>query len=578
MPGALLLALAWMTATGPAQSQTGLATVGGVGAPGSSWTTDRYGAFYHQSVSGETFSSSAVGDITGDGRPEIVAGYPDGNIYAWDTGGRRVLKFFTGPGAVQSSPTLVDINGDGVADVLTANTAGDVVAVTGTGKVVFKQHDNCKSFCGIFGTPTVADLNQDGKRQVVASSWDQYVYAWNLDGSMAPGFPYFTGDTIWSSPSLGDIDGDGWVEIIVGGDCDGVQGQRCYPQRGGYVFAIRHDGKAQPGWPRFIPNQVVWSSPAITDLDGNGSQDVVVGTGTMMDGGHLVYALDGAGRDLPGWPAPTGGRVMGSPAIGDINADGKNDVVVPAEDGRIYAFDRGGRLLPGWPQCNANNRGACPVTLHGSVALADIDSDNRLDVVAGGEQWMRVFAGDGKLKFEGGTKSGTTPLTAPPTVASIDGKAWIVQTASFVEGNSPSLGAVWVWTTGKPLGPAPWPTFKQNMARTGTAIALPTVGRPEGGGAAPAKAPPRASPPRARGRAGPTAAPGNATTTVTEESTTSTTEESTTTTEVASGPRRLSDDDGGRSLSPIAAGAAIASLATVGGALFRRWRMGGLTP
>src|SRR5437899_66235 len=92
------------------------------------WTTDRFAQFYGKSITGEMFSSAVVGDITGSGRSAIVAGYPDGNVYAWNAAdGARLLKFSTGTGAVQSSPALVDLNNDGVLDILAANTAGDVV-------------------------------------------------------------------------------------------------------------------------------------------------------------------------------------------------------------------------------------------------------------------------------------------------------------------------------------------------------------------------------------------------------------------------------------------------------------------
>jgi hypothetical protein len=167
---------------------------------------------------------------------------------------------------------------------------------------------------------------------------------------------------------------------------------------------------------------------------------------------------------------------MGSPAVGDIDNDGALDVVVPAEDGRIYAFDRRGHTLPGWPQCNASDRNACPVVAHGSVVLADILGEGRPQVINGGEQWMRVFGADGQLRIELETKGGTAPLSASPTVAAVDGTAWIFQTAGFSPDPTPTpqLGGVWAWRSSQALGQAPWPTFKQNMARIGSPVAPPT--------------------------------------------------------------------------------------------------------
>jgi len=578
-----LLAACVAVSASPASPASGAPALTQVAAPTNTgqpgpWTTDRFAQFYSKSITGELFSSAAVGDI-GSGGTAIVAGFPDGNVYAWNAiTGARVLKFFTGPGAVHASPVLVDLDGDGVLDILAANTAGDVVGFNVSGRTLFRAHDDCSKFCGIFGTPTVADLDRDGRREVIVGSWDQHVYAWHIDDrSQARGFPTFVGDTIWSSPAVADLDGDGYPEVIIGGDCDGVPGQRCYPQRGGYVWVFRHDGSEMPGWPRFVPNQVVWSSPAIADLNGDGALDVVVGTGTMMPApaGSVVYAFDRNGRDLPGWPAATGGRVMGSPAIGDISGDGRPDVVVPAEDGRIYAFDRGGRSLAGWPQCNANARDRCPVTAHGSVALADIDGDGRVDVVNGGEQWMRVFGADGGLEAQAGTKSGTLPLVASPTIAAVGGRTWIVQSSGFdVTGDGGAdIGGVWAWTTSTGLGAAPWPMFKHDVARSGSAVGLPTGPVSSRPAAGPSPATPSTVPRRTRTSA--TAAPTSTVPppTTTEAPTTTTSEESTTTT--VGGELHLAGPahHGGDGPSPwLYAGGALLVAAGAAGVIIR-WRL-----
>src|SRR5207302_7796670 len=98
-----------------------------------------------------------------------------------------------------------------------------------------------------------------------------------------------------------------------------------------------------------------------------------------------------------------------------------------------------------------------------------------VDVLNGGEQWMRMFGADGALSAEAGTLSGTAPLVASPTVASIGGKTWVVQSSGFVSGSDGiDIGGVWGWTTNTGLGAAPWPMFKHDAARTGSAAPLPS--------------------------------------------------------------------------------------------------------
>lgn len=438
--------------------------------PVGTFTTPRFSAYYGQNTS-ELFSSPAVGDVDGDGQPDIVAAFPDGKVYLWHTNGTLFRTFDTGAGAVQASPLLYDLDNNGVLDVLVANTAGRVVGFSGsTGAILFEANHPCTPgySCGIFGTPAIGDLDHDGSPDIVAGSWDQHLWAWHLNGTPLSGFPIDVFDSIWSSPALADLDGDGWLEIIVGGDSDGVQGQP-YP-RGGLLWVFRHDGTRQPNFPRFISGQVVWSSPSVADLYRDGNLDLVFGTGLNFPApaGQNVYGVDRNGNALTGLPVTTGGRTMSSPAIGDVNGDGAPDIVSMADDGRIYAWTHQGQLLPGFPQCNANNRASCPVGLHGSVALADLDGDGKQEIISGGEQWLRVFGGDGTLKAEVPTQSGTEPLVSTPSVTSINNQAWIVQSSGFDDnGGTADFGKVWIWRTSAPLGNAAWPTFKQNFRRSG---------------------------------------------------------------------------------------------------------------
>src|SRR5204862_216195 len=107
-------------------------------------------------------------------------------------------------------------------------------------------------------------------------------------------------------------------------------------------------------------DSAVYASPALADLNGDGKLDIVFGAADQR-----IYAIDGRGRDLPGWPVlardtPDGdaAKILSSPAIGDLDGDKRPDVVegtaevygsTPQTTGRVYALDRLGRRLPGWP-------------------------------------------------------------------------------------------------------------------------------------------------------------------------------------------------------------------------------------
>jgi hypothetical protein len=183
------------------------------------------------------------------------------------------------------------------------------------------------------------------------------------------------------------------------------------------AFAVVHDPAWRPGFPRFM-GLGKEAPPVPADLNGDGAAELIFGG---SDG--AVHALGGRGRELPGWPTHTqpldlglqrtaAGRAHAVPfarepiatpaAIGDLDGDGRPEVVATTLTGRIYVFDARGRLRPGWPkQLGAHVAGLTvpppdrPYTrlpsegAYASPVLAPLPGGSRLDVLQG--------AWDGKL-------------------------------------------------------------------------------------------------------------------------------------------------------------------------------------
>jgi len=66
-----------------------------------------------------------------------------------------------------------------------------------------------------FVNPIVVDVDGDGLRDVVSGSAGYFVHAWNVDGKEAQGFPKMTGGWIAATPTVGDMDGDGKLELAT---------------------------------------------------------------------------------------------------------------------------------------------------------------------------------------------------------------------------------------------------------------------------------------------------------------------------------------------------------------------------
>lgn len=97
------------------------------------------------------------------------------------------------------------------------------------------------------------------------------------------------------------------------------------------------------GWPVILGNSMRYT-PAIADIDGDGKDEIAIG---IRDG--RVFLLDGKGRALPGWPRETDSWVFRAPLMADVDGDGRFEIVVTTYDGFIYQWRVDGSAVPGWP-------------------------------------------------------------------------------------------------------------------------------------------------------------------------------------------------------------------------------------
>jgi hypothetical protein len=399
-------------------------------------------------VTAEVNSSPVIGDINGDGYNDVIVGVGwqdlsnDGGIFAFDRFGQLL------PGW---PVWTLDVN-------LGPNGHSD----------------------GVFATPALADLDGDGKLDVIVGTFDQYLYALRYDGTAVPGaWPFFLYDGTWSSPAVGDLDRDGDLEVVIGAYTHaGFPPGLPTVNGGGIMWVLNSDGTVASGWPQVFDLHID-SSPALGDLDGDGDLEIVFGTGHEPGDprGHKVYALHHTGTAVTGWPAATGEYVWPSPALGDLDGDGAAEVVASCEDGKLYAWNGNGTALSGWPVLPLNES-CVNGALVGSPVIADLDHDGNLEVVVPIGWDLVAFKKDGTF-FKYGTEVQSRFRTlysigSAPTIADIDGNGRLDVLVGSAA-SSPSAGRLYAWELPAAAvpGKAPWAMFRGRALRDGKVAADP---------------------------------------------------------------------------------------------------------
>jgi subtilisin family serine protease len=268
------------------------------------------------------------------------------------------------------------------------------------------------------------DLNNDSQLETIALGHDPfnpyaYVYAWRSNGTQATAnFPIKVPDqnsNLWYPQGarvlVGDVNGDGFKELVV------EEGSSSTTFTLG-LFA--HDGTA-----------LTWSAPtfngttdhmALADLDHNGKLETIL----IVDANSQksVHVLQPDGTERTGWPVTLPDYSLTSIAVGDLNRDGHDQIVVSDSQSVLVLKPDGTSYSNAWPLVGSG------FTDYGPAILADIDGDGRPEILL-----TKSSFGTAPIPL----LTSTAAFSAPPSSAT--------PTPSNIEGSAPQV------TSEKQLGP-----------------------------------------------------------------------------------------------------------------------------
>jgi len=215
-----------------------------------------------------------------------------------------------------------------------------------------------------FRGAAIADIDDDGADEIIFGAYST-LFAVKGNGDIL--WSRLLSGTIVYPPSVADMDGDESLEIIV--NTGGVPDA-------GRVYLLDNLGNDLDGWPQNFNQHWMFNAPAISDLNGDGIQEVITCERGNSSSGFLhVINLDGSPFGV-NWPVELPGNLAFTPSIGDIDNDGSPNIVISISSGSLYALNPDGSILDGFPVVETN-RGFS----YQSPILHDLDGNGTLEII-----------------------------------------------------------------------------------------------------------------------------------------------------------------------------------------------------
>ncbi len=314
------------------------------------------------------------------------------------------------------SVAVADLNNDDKPDLIVANCGatlndcgrGVVGVLLGNGDGTFNHPVTYGAGGGIATSVAVGDVNNDGKPDLVVANGCSSqgcehsvvgVLLGNGDGTFQPALTYSSGGYYANSIAVGDVNNDGKPDVLVANFCldttcaDGGVG----------VLLGNGDGSFGTALP-YKSGGIQTVSIVVTDVNNDAKPDLLVtnqcASRTNCNGSVVGVLLgNGDGTFQPSTAYGSGGEGAESIAVADVNDDGKPDLVVANQQGLSPCFGCAVGVLLG--NGDGTFQPAVSYSSGGySLAVGDVNGDDKPDLVLGSFSVVGVLLGNGDGTFQ----------------------------------------------------------------------------------------------------------------------------------------------------------------------------------
>jgi hypothetical protein len=387
-------------------------------------------------------------------------------------------------GPIDSPPSVASVNGQ--PEIL-VGSGNDVDPSTG-GYSAYNASGGQRWFTSVVNPPSdfspglgvqagisVGALTGGGP-DAVAGSLGQVSYALNAtSGSPLTGWPFFNSDSTHSTAALADLYGTGQTEIIIGGDQTAGEGQGQQYTNGGHVRILSAQGNQIC---RADTNQVIDSSPAVGGFLAGGATGIVVGTGGFYPGASDSNTLKAYNNLCQlQWSTKVDGSTFSSPALSDVLGNGSLQVVEGTDQGSgasgsVWVLNAAtGQKI--WEDSNVGR-------IIGSVVTADLTGGGYDDVIVPTISGTFIF--DGRSGAQVAELSPNLGLQNAPLVTDDPNGTIGITLAGYTGGGfANGVGEIDHYEiTGsngaEAVGSGSWPMFHHDPQLTGNAGGTTPIG------------------------------------------------------------------------------------------------------